>query len=321
MKNNGALVISLDFELIWGVFDTVSIDHKLEYFLNTRTVIPRMLDLFVQENIHATWASVGMLFNKNWQEWRHNKPSNLPNYKNSNLSSYKFGETIELTKYNKLCFAPELIKMINQSKGQEIATHTYSHYYCLEKTQEVKDFGDDLEKAISVSSDMGIELKSLVFPRNQIRKDYLKICYDLGIENVRSNPKSWYWDDTSKSGLSSKIARTADAYINLGKKSYPISELVALENLPLEQKASRFLRPVEGNAILRKLKLDRIKSEMTIAAKSDEVYHLWWHPHNFGEKPVESLIDLSNIIKHYKFLEDKYEFRSLNMLELARTII
>jgi len=321
MNKQGCLIISLDFELIWGVFDTVDIDAKSQYFLNTRKVIPEILELFSKSNIHATWASVGMLFNIDWKSWEDNEPKKLPNYTNVNLSSYRYGKTIKDEKHNKLCFAPELIMAICNTKGQEMATHTYSHYYCLEEGQEKEAFKQDLEMAISLAAKMGIELKSLVFPRNQLKEEYLTICSDLGISNVRSNPENWYWKDTNDSGLSTKIARTADAYVNLGKKSYPFSDFKAKKGFPLQQKASRFLRPVESQSLLRNLKLKRIKTEMTMAAKEGEIYHLWWHPHNFGDQPEESLNDLSEIIKHFEFLRYNYNFQSLNMNELGESVI
>ncbi|WP_026838104.1 polysaccharide deacetylase family protein [Gillisia sp. JM1] len=320
-STNGYLVISLDFELIWGVFDTVEIAQKSEYFLNTRKVIPKILKLFSDSSIHATWASVGMLFNDDWAEWVQNATKVKPEYANSMLSSYDYGDSIKNIGYRDLCFAPEIILEISNTIGQEMATHTYSHYYCLEEGQGKESFRQDLVKAIEVASKMGIELKSLVFPRNQIRKEYLEICSELGILNVRSNPDSWYWNDTSSSGLTTKIARTADAYIDLGKKMYSYSDLKSTNGLPLEQKASRFLRPVEFNSFLRKLKIRRIKKEMSYAAKKGEIYHLWWHPHNFGDQPEESIKDLSKIIKHFKFLRSKYNFQSLNMLELGDTVI
>lgn len=320
MSKNGCLVISLDFELIWGVFDTIDIKENEQYFLNTGKVIPEILQLFQKSNIHATWASVGMLFNKNWAEWEENSAEKKPNYANTALSSYNYGNSIKNKGYNELCFAPELIFEISKTVGQEMATHTYSHYYCLEGGQGKESFKQDLIQAIAIASKMGIDLKSLIFPRNQIRRKYLKICSELGIKNVRSNPDSWYWNDTSTSGLSTKITRTADAYLNLGKKTYPYSDLKRNNGLPLEQKASRFLRPVESNTLLRNLKLKRIRDEMTDAAKNDKIYHLWWHPHNFGDQPEESLKDLTHLIKHFELLRSKYGFQSLNMMELGKSV-
>ncbi|MDT0645898.1 polysaccharide deacetylase family protein [Zunongwangia sp. F260] len=315
--NKGCFVISLDFELLWGVFDLVNHKEKEEYFTNTKKVIPLILDSFAQYQIHATWAIVGMLFNSNWEEWNNNQPKVVPLYKNSSLSPYDFGNSISTLATEDFVFAPELIQQIKGTEGQEIGTHTYSHYYCLEQGQTIEQFAADLQKAIDVACEMNINLKSLVFPRNQLREEYLKICADMGIENVRSNPSSWYWQDTQSSSFLTKIGRSGDAYFPFGNKNYPLKELKKKKGIPLEQKAGRFLRPVEGNSFLRKLKLKRIMREMTMAAKKNEIYHLWWHPHNFGDHPTESLNDLKVILEHFDKLRSKFNFQSANMEEIG----
>jgi peptidoglycan/xylan/chitin deacetylase (PgdA/CDA1 family) len=320
MRGCGYLVISLDFELIWGIFDSVNEKDKSDYFKNTKNVIPKIIDLFQRQNIHATWATVGMLFNNSWDEWDKNKASLLPDYENEALSAYKFGLKTPRGSFHQSYFAPDLIKKIANTKGQEIATHTYSHYYCQEKGQNVDQFEADLERAILIAKTFNIELKSLVFPRNQIEERYLEVCKEKGIMNVRSNPEAWYWNDPSSTSIAVKLARTGDAYWNLGKKSYPLNILKSKE-LPVRQPASRFLRPVENNSTLRYLKLKRIKNEMVHAARNNEVYHLWWHPHNFGDNPEESLQELNEIITTYKELNRKYNFQSVNMKELGELVL
>ena len=164
---NGALVISLDFELLWGVFDKVNFEEKKLYFQNTRGLIPEILQLFEKFEISCTWATVGMLFNQNWDEWNSNIPEVLPHYANTSLSAYKYGETIQSRETEELCFAPKLVRLINNTPRQELATHTYSHYYCLEKGQDLQSFESDLRQSILMANKIGVELKSLVFPRNQ----------------------------------------------------------------------------------------------------------------------------------------------------------
>lgn len=316
MENGGYLVISLDFELLWGVFDVVDYRKKKSYFENARRTIPVVLKVFEEHDIHATWAVVGMLFNQNWEEWEKSVPNRVPEYNNDKLSAYKFGESIKGEKLEKLVFAPELIKAIKVVNGQEIATHTYSHFYCLEEGQSHEDFKADLLKAIEKASEMGIELKSLVFPRNQLKQEYLKICGDLGIKTVRSNPTSWYWKDTLSENLLTKVARSGDAYIPLGAKTYKAGAMDQKKDFPMEQKASRFLKPVEENQLMRRMKVWRVKNEITRAARKKEVYHLWWHPHNFGEQPEESIKDLQEILKHFEWCRKKYSMQSINMQEL-----
>ena len=61
----GALVISLDFELHWGVRDKRPVDGPYrENLLGAREAIPQMLDLFEEFGVAATWATVGFLFRK-----------------------------------------------------------------------------------------------------------------------------------------------------------------------------------------------------------------------------------------------------------------
>ncbi|PTX42630.1 polysaccharide deacetylase [Christiangramia gaetbulicola] len=321
MSKNGYLIISLDFELIWGVFDVIDLQDKRRYFENTIKVIPEILSLFKENDIHCTWAIVGMLFNRNWEEWKRNIPQNKPDYLNEKLSAYNYGSNHNSEEDDSFFFAPQLIRSIKNTKGQEVGTHTYSHYYCLEDSQNEVQFSNDLDIAINVAKDYGIELKSLVFPRNQLKDSYLKICKSKGILNVRSNPLSWYWDDPTSESILVKVARTGDAYLNFGKKSYSLENLETSNDLPLEQPASRFLRPVEGQNFIRDLKIERIKREMTSAAKAGEIYHLWWHPHNFGVEPEESMLDIMKIINHYKELNVKFNFQSLNMDELGALVL
>src|SRR5680860_1223778 len=113
-STNGFLVISLDFELLWGVFDKVDYKEKETYFKNTGKVIPEILGLFSEAQIHATWATVGMLFNKNWEEWRENTPEILPGYKNNALSAYNYGDSINSSETEFYCFARDLIQQIQK---------------------------------------------------------------------------------------------------------------------------------------------------------------------------------------------------------------
>ncbi|TBW25599.1 polysaccharide deacetylase family protein [Gramella sp. KN1008] len=314
---HGSLVISLDFELLWGVFDKVSWEKQEAYFLNTRQVIPEILKCFDNHNISCTWATVGMLFNENWDEWNENSPLLQPGYKEPRLSAYKFGKKIQFSKTEKLCFAPDLIKLIKETPKQEVATHTYSHYYCLEPGQTEEHFKADIQMAVNLASKFGSKLTSLVFPRNQYNSSYLEICKGMGIQNIRSNPCNWYWKDIQKDTLLQKIFRTSDAYLGPMDKSYNLKK--ESTNGLLEQRASRFFRPVSGVSVLNKLRLKRVLKEMEESAKKGEIYHLWWHPHNFGSDPVRSMEELNIIARTFNKLNQQYGFQSKNMDELAQS--
>lgn len=313
--DNGALVISLDFELLWGVFDKVDWREKKDYFLHTRKVVPKILQLFEKYGISCTWATVGMLFNESWDDWNQNIPDVLPEYKNKSLSAYNYGKAIQSKETEELCFAPDLIKQIKGTSGQEIGTHTYSHFYCLEPGQTIESFSADLVKSKEMAGKLGITLKSLVFPRNQYNREYLEVGKKIGLQTVRTNPEVWYWKNTQKDSIQQKIFRTGDAYMGRNNKSY--KETPQLLPAFFGQRASRLLRPNSNKNFLDRKRIERIKSEMSTAAKNKEVYHLWWHPHNFGGNPTKNLEDLELILRHYKVCKDKYGLESLNMCTLT----
>jgi hypothetical protein len=311
----GTLVISLDFELVWGIFDHVQINDKISYFNNTLNAIPQMVDLFHKNSINVTWATVGMLFNENWDEWNSNIPSILPTYNNVSLNAYDYGKKHQKSNLDKFFFAPNLIKDIKSVSGQEIATHTYSHYYCLEQGQKIEQFEADIEQAILIAKKKNVKLDSLVFPRNQFNKEYLNICSQNEIETVRTNPNDWYWDLTKPETLLSKIARSGDAYLPFGKKSYTFDKINS--DGVICQSASRFLRPQNNIDFLNSARLLRIKKEIIQAAKNGEIYHLWWHPHNFGIDIVGAITTLKNILETYSYCRDEFGMQSLTMKQVS----
>ena len=93
MRKNGTFIISLDFELNWGVHDVLPLEQYEENLLGTREAIDKMLSLFDDLGIRATWATVGMLFYQNKKELTDNLPSISPSYTNMEFSPYdKLGD-------------------------------------------------------------------------------------------------------------------------------------------------------------------------------------------------------------------------------------
>lgn len=315
--HRGTFIISLDFELYWGVRDKRRISDYRDNLVGVHVVVPKMLKAFEKHDIHASWAAVGFLFFKDKEELVQNLPESLPSYDQPELSPYGHIESNELD--GKMHFAPALIEEIRRTPGQEIACHTLSHYYCLENGQSEEQFQADCNAYLRLARSVGLEVKSIVFPRNQHNQAYDNVLKQLGISAFRGNEKNILnkagsEEDTT---LLQRALRLMDAYINItGTNTYALSGTGGqnLVNLP----ASRFLRPFSPNLRpLEPLKLARIKSAMTKAARRGEVFHLWWHPHNFGTNQAENLSALEKILAHYKVLEKKYGMESLNMNEAA----
>ncbi|CAM3645237.1 polysaccharide deacetylase family protein [Flavobacterium gelidilacus] len=313
----GNFIISLDFELHWGAAEKWDLSKKKAYFDATRESVPLVLNLFKKYEIHATWATVGFLFANNKKQLLDFCPVNKPTYNNNLLSYYNLIDNNEVGKNEEVDpyhFAPSLISLIINTPNQELATHTFAHYYCTENGQNKFQFDADLKAAQQIAlENFNYKLKSLVFPRNQFNNEYLYIAKQNGIKVVRSNPNVWFWKSKFKFIA---LARAFDTLFSISKSlTFNSNKLLKKDVLLLP--ASRFFRPyVTRESRIQSLKINRIKKEMTYAAKNNRSYHLWWHPHNFGYSTPQNLLQLEDILNHYQVLNKKYGLTSKTMLEM-----
>ena len=125
------LIVSLDFELFWGMQDVLELHEYEANILGGKAAIPRMLALFEKHGIHATWATVGYLFGKNEDELRRYFPAELPGYDDPKLSCYRCFGSMGTDEESAPCYyGRSLLDRIVAAEGQELGSHTFSHYYC-----------------------------------------------------------------------------------------------------------------------------------------------------------------------------------------------
>ena len=320
----GALVISLDFEMHWGVRDHWTVQDYEENLRGERLVIPSLLEVFCAYDIHATWATVGFLFFDTKQALLALLPEVKPTYARAALSPYPFlAEVGEDEAHAPYHFAASLIKRIQETPHQEIGSHTFSHYFCLEQGQTIEAFRADLVAAVAVARQQGIVFKSFVFPRNQFQPAYLEVCREMGIRAYRGNERSWVYraKNEDKQSWIQRGVRLLDAYLPLtGHHTYRLDQIA--KTVPCDLPSSRFLRPyTPALRSLEWLRLRRILSDMTYAAQHGEIYHLWWHPHNFGANAEENKKILITILNHFTALQRRYGMQSFTMAELAERVL
>jgi peptidoglycan/xylan/chitin deacetylase (PgdA/CDA1 family) len=310
-------VISLDFELMWGVRDHLDRESYGANVLGAREAIPRILELFEENGIRATWATVGFLFFEGKDELLDSLPAERPAYLSRSLSNYAYLDEVGRDeRSDPYYFAPSLIRKIARTPGQEIGTHTLSHFYCLEPGQTVSAFEADLIAAKLVAQKRGISLKSIVFPRNQFSVEHLSICHRLGITTYRGNPGSWAYRATRGVDQTPlrRLSRLVDAYSGVLGTGTCDSDPGPPVNVP----ASRFLRPCAGKlSHLHPLHLGVIERGMAKAARSGSVFHLWWHPHNFGIGIDDNLRGLRRLITCFRHLRESYQMTSSAMGDFA----
>lgn len=314
---NGTLIVSLDFELFWGMLDCSTLEAYQTNVLGGRKAIPQLLALFRKHGIHATWAAVGFLFAENYQELSTFFPEadKRPTYENEKISPYPWFEKIGTNEQLAPCFyAPSLIKLISEAPGQEIGSHTFSHYYCREKGQTVEQFTADMEAAKAIASSHGYALTSAILPRNQCEPEYTEVLRGLGFTAYRDEENDWIHEKIKFRPLL-RLLRLADVYFPLtGLGGYKPKNEKGIWNLTGSRMYKPFFQPLR---FLERAKISRIKRQMRHAAKHGLTFHLWWHPHNIGILTEEHLEQLDEIFAYYEQLKETYGMQSLNMREAA----
>jgi len=321
----GLFIISLDFELMWGVRDLQTLESYGINIQGVRKALPAMLDLFAEYDIHASFATVGLLMCRNKKELYQHIPSILPDY---NLNKYSpfannYLSTVGQSEEDDIFhYGPSLVQMILSDPRHEMGSHTFSHYYCLENAS-LQSFEADVVSMLAIAKTYGLDIRTIIFPRNQYSQEHINICSRYGICSYRGNEKSFIYQPRKNTEQSPviRMLRLFDAYINISGHNtfniyYPSDQLMV--NIP----SSRFLRPYSpGLRLLEPLRLRRIKNSMTYAARNDQAYHLWWHPHNFGVNLKENILFLKKVLQHFKFLQQQYGMKSMNMKEIAEGLL
>ncbi len=309
----GTFMVSLDFELFWGMLDVCPLEEYQDNVLGGKKAIPQLLQLFKKYGIHATWATVGFLFADNYDELQAFLPTLHPGYTNPELDGYAWFDKIGKDEMSAPCFyAPGLLQQIAATPDQEIASHSFCHYYCREAGQTLQEFEADMRSARAIAESKGYPVTSVILPRNQCEPEYTEILRHCGFTAYRDEENDWIHEKIKFRPLL-RALRLLDVYLPLtGQGGYVPKDENGIWNLT----GSRMYKPIfKKLEFLEGLKLRRIKRQMLHAAKNSLTFHLWWHPHNIGVRTEEHLQQLEEIFRYYQQLQEKYGMQSLNMGE------
>lgn len=310
-------MISLDFELAWGMRDRGPFPDQLRTQLfQSRQLVLQVAQELSDRTVRATWATVGFLFASSRQEIESFRPKVQPRYALRRLDPY--GDQLGADETDDpLHMAGSVVRHVGTLRGQEIGSHTFSHYYCLEPGQDETAFRADLASARAIAEHCGLGVSSLVLPRNQWNPAYAAAVVESGFSCYRGPQRSWGYRPAPAAGSRSLVrrgARLADTY--LGPVPPPttgweeVEEDSGLCNVP----ASAFLRPYsERRRALEPLRTARLSAGLRHAARSGRIFHLWWHPHNFMTDPAKNFDLLRRVLDEFTRLAEAEGMRSLAM--------
>lgn len=310
----GTFIISLDFELLWGLagWSLQRINSYQSHIDGSRCALKGILEILERYGVKCTIGYVGGMDYASVEEFKHVNVENEPMYKEPMFSSYRslvphIGKEFS----EELFFCKDVIASLVKNINVELGSHTFSHYYCLEEGQTIEEFEADIQAAVTEAAHRGLQLKTVIFPRNQVYPEYLEVCARHGFTHYRGNLETYLYrsEQTPANFSLRRILRLADTYFNLsGHNSYDKpKKLSGIINVP----GSRFYRPYSPLlAFLEPLKVRRVKKSIEYAAKHGQIYHLWWHPHNFGLHTEKNLAQLEEICKCFKAMREKWGMES-----------
>ena len=184
-----------------------------------------------------------------------------------------------------------LIARIAKTPKQEIATHTFSHYYCQEPGETREAFAADIASAIAIGRHYGFDIRSIVFPRNQFRsglrsrsegsRHHLLSRQRTELDVSPAPPRGRNLSRCAPRACSTATSRLSGPKFSAGKKSR--SPAVCTMCAP-----ACFCAPIRrSERVSSQSRLRRIAGGIRAAAKNRGIFHLWWHPHNFGKNSTK----------------------------------
>lgn len=283
MRSIGQVCISIDLELAWGVWDTLTPAYLADCLALERAISRRLLSVFEDADVPVTWAVVAHLLSERTDVSR----SELPAW-----------------------YAPDIIDDIQRSRvPHEIGSHSFAHpnFASLTRAEAI----EDLRRAKDEHVRRGLPFRSFVYPRNQV--GHIDALQEVGIEVYRSTDQGW--QNRVRGGRLNRLAHLASHAIPVAP---PTVQIVRHDRV-VESPSSMLL--IGRGGVRRFLRPDilefRAARAMDRASRTGELFHLWFHPSNFYKDATVQFGLLEKILRRACRGRDRGELRIVTMQDLA----
>ncbi len=293
----GVFTISLDFELIWGTLDLFGPQgFRHAYEIERKEVIDRLLALFVEFEVPATWCMLGHLFlDRCSSEGGSKHPEIVRPHHAWHPEDWFLHDPCRNEESDPLFYGRSLLEKIRACPvPQEIGSHSFSHVIfsdggCSRETAE-----SEVAASVRAAREVGVDLRSFAFPRNQV--GHLEVLRDYGFTCYRGPDPLWY-----EQGSGRKAAKRLAHLWDVLRASEPPVGLpqltsVGIWNIP----GSMIYFPMHGlrRYIPISLRVRRAVKGLEAAAREKRIFHLWFHPTNLAFQMEQMLDGLRAILEH-----------------------
>jgi hypothetical protein len=274
----GALCISIDLELAWGIWDKPSAEYHRLCAEKERAVVHSLLEVFARREIPVTWAIVGRLL--------------VPS-----------GAVPTATPYgHRIWYAPDLVHAIRSaSPAHDIGSHGYEHLSFLQFDRD--RLREDVHAARAVHAQHGLPFTSFVFPRNQVA--HAELLAEAGLEVFRALEVGWHMVARERYGIwPGRAASLLDGALPIPPPV--VQPRIGASGL-VELPGSMLLLARAGLRHLARPEVAELKGRLGLrrAARDAAIFHLWFHPSNFYRDTAVQLRVLERILDEACALRDE----------------
>jgi peptidoglycan/xylan/chitin deacetylase (PgdA/CDA1 family) len=327
----GTVVISIDAELAGGGTTTKEQDAR-DFLRANRRRWRRVSELLEEHGIPATWAIVGRLYEEN-------RSSSYPAIDQLSTTGENTGSANRLKRLDERVSGQDLVKLVRDaSVDHEIGSHSYSHFRFSDlRTRAAQS---DVHACVEAASNMDIQLRSFVYPYNDIA--HRGVLKEAKITCYRGRPPSTP-GDTIREGILRQIPfhRAVPSIFkrSVNSISTTFSEIVSysiggppplvrptmdehgLVSLPaslpslfrLSRDYPRVVRALRGSIgcpIVR-----TAKQGIDKAVDADGIFHFWFHP--FDLRAESDFKSLDEILEYLDGRREQGDVDVKTMIEIA----
>mgnify|MGYP000247656795 CR=1 FL=1 len=296
--DTGVFVFSWDFELAWGFHDLPTVPEKFDRE-DLRSDIHRLVDALEEAEIPSTWATVGHLFLDACTSTDGRVHPDLPRPR---PDWYDCDPATDVDT-DPAWYAPDVVeRLVSADATQEIACHTFSHV-----TDDTSPdvLAAELE-ASRAAAPADVNLRSFVAPRhNAVSR---KVLREAGFTNYRSTAVA---DSSVRRKLRFYTGRAPETGL-------PVRDEAGLWRLPTS--TYFFYQPV--HALQRRvpaIKHRWFRAGLERAARRNEVFHVWAHPHNFiGDD--HAIAQFEALVERVAAMEENDKISAMTMSGLTASL-
>jgi peptidoglycan/xylan/chitin deacetylase (PgdA/CDA1 family) len=313
--DRGVFTISLDFELIWGTLDLFGPERfRRACEVERQVVIDRLLDLFVEFEVSATWCILGHLF------LDHCQPEHGRMHPEVVRPSHAWcrGDWFKHDAGGSEATAPifygqSLVERIRACLvPQEIGCHSFSHVIFGDPGCSRETAASEVAACVRLAREAGVELQSFAFPRNKV--GHLDVLRQHGFRCYRGPEPVWY-----EGGGYPEIVRRLGHLWDVFRAAQPPVVLPekrdGLWNIP----GSMVYFPMHGPRrwLPMSWRVRRAVKGLTAAAREKRIFHLWFHPTNIADGMDSMLAGLREILAQAATMQSAGKLAILPLRELV----